>query len=156
MKGTADAFRSRIAQEDRLLNDRTHLFLVGCSILIIAVAIPKDLTLSLVASITGLLVTLCWFGCSWQNRKVIKHLTRNYLRYPHNEVEAVVQAALPRGGRCLRPTSLIGIWLPLVFLVVWLTLISVFSCRLIHLADPDPRDEANGPPASVVSLHSPP
>jgi hypothetical protein len=158
MKGTADAFRSRIAQEDRLLNDRTHLFLVGCSILIIAAAVPKDLTLSLVASITGLLVTICWFFCSWQSRKVIAGLTRNYLtQYPNSEIEAVVQSALPRPGRWLRPTSLIGIALPSVFLIVWIALICVFSCRLIHPADPaDPQNEVSGPPAPIVSLHVPP
>ena len=126
-------YRERIILEDNLLISRTTIFLVTNGILLTAVSIANDPIVGILIAILGLVITVFWFICSWQNWKVIKNLTIKNLKANKNApdpVEEVVQKSLCKHG-WRRPTDIIAKPLPAVFLVIWTAIIIVYIFRIV-------------------------
>ena len=118
-------FRKRIMREDDLLNSRTTLFLVTSGLLLTAVGLSTNPFIGLLLTVLGILVTIAWSICSWQNWKVIKHLTIEYREcHKENYIENIVHGAMFKPG-WKRPTDLIAKPLPYVFLVTWIVLLTI-------------------------------
>ena len=126
------ALQARIDAEDALLNTRTQIFLVPLSVLVGALGVAGTVSLKLCVSVLGLLVTVFWIMCSLQSWQVIKRLTVAKLTNENNgdgdaPVEKTAQEALWRVG--LRPTDVLAVMMPGVFLAVWTI------STLVHLAE---------------------
>lgn len=127
----ASEFRQRIMREDDLLNTRTTVFLVTNGLLLTAVGISDEFLFRLILSILGTIVTILWLILSWQNWNVIKQLTIEYRkRHSENYIEGIVQKALFRYG-WRRPTNLIALPIPIIFLMTWIALLVIYSLKLI-------------------------
>ena len=124
-------FRERIKREDDLLNTRTSLFLVTNGLFLAAVGLSFDPLIQLIIITLGLIITITWLISSWQNWKVIKHLTIAYRKDHHsNYIEEIVQNALFRSG-WKRPTDLLAKPLPLAFMITWLVLLTISIIQII-------------------------
>jgi hypothetical protein len=69
-------------------------------------------------TLLGLAISIPWAMCSWQSWKVIGRLTQASALFTDDEVEKMVQSVLFRPG-WKRPTDLLAILLPRVFMVAW-------------------------------------
>lgn len=125
----AGDFRRRIVREDDLLNSRTTLFLVTSGLLLTAVGLGEDELIKISVSTLGIIVTTGWLMTSLQNWSVIANLTREYRKHHAGDyIERIVQdSLLPPGWR--RPTYIIAIILPMVFLITWMFIMIVYLYR---------------------------
>jgi hypothetical protein len=141
-------FRKRIEFEDGLLNSRTSVFLIVNSLWLAAIGIGIDQNLRLGVVVFGLIVSLIWLICSLQSFLVIRGLTKVYLTliktggtfYADDIVQNQlsrpkwifvknpnrlkgIRRTLKRIRLWLRPTNLLAVWLPGLFLIAWIGLL---------------------------------
>lgn len=127
-----EKFRDRIKVEDRLLNERTNIFILSNSLWLLVVGFIQDLRLPFIC--VGIFICFFWLVCSTQSMRVIAYLTRKYLdklkeigdpNMDNNQklVENIVQSALPHFEYRMRPTDILSIWLPFVLIEGWLLLL---------------------------------
>jgi ABC-type amino acid transport system permease subunit len=105
----ADEIRKRIQVEDELLNSRTTIFLATNGLWAAAAGISTTFHLQIGIGILGVLVSTMWVMCSWQSWKVIRSLTRKYLKslkgQPEDQAEYKVEKTFrmrsggPDGGQ---------------------------------------------------------
>lgn len=126
-----EKFRDRIKVEDRLLNERTNIFILTNSLWLLVVGFIQDLRLPFIC--VGIIICIFWLVCSTQSMRVITYLTKKYLDkleeigYPYIDInqkliENIVQSALPHFEYRLRPTDIFSIWLPFLLIEGWLLL----------------------------------
>ncbi len=127
-----EKFRDRIKVEDKLLNERTNIFILANSLWLLVVGFIQNLRLPFIC--VGIFICFFWLVCSIQSMRVIAHLTRKYLNKLKNIgdvnldenqklVENIVQSALPHYEYRSRPTDILSIWLPFLLLEGWLLLL---------------------------------
>ncbi len=125
-------FRKRIEIEDKLLNERTNIFILTNSLWLLVVGFIEDMRLPFI--FIGIFICVFWLICSIQSRRVIGHLTGKYLnsleKYGDKHlddnqqlVENIVQSALPHHEYRIRPTEILSVWLPFLLLEGWLLLL---------------------------------
>ena len=111
--------RAKIASEDQLLFARTGVFLTTNSFLLAILALPPPEKRP-AFYILGPLVAVLWLSCSTQSARVLYALTA-HIQGDLTALEKIVyNATWP--FHWLKNTFLIGIVLPLMFLITWLIL----------------------------------
>ncbi len=127
----ASEFRHRIMREDDLFNTRTTVFLITNGLIMTAVGISGEVSIRLVLSILGTLITIAWLMCSFQSWKVIRKLTIKYRKHdPDNYIENIVQDEMFK-RRWKRPTDLMAKPLAITFLITWLVLLVFQVLKLL-------------------------
>ena len=119
--------RDRIAIEDSLLNSRSTLFLAINGIWVTAIGIGNTHKyMSLSISILGFVFSLMWLLCSIQSKRVIVTLNENNLENNQDDkIEMLIENLLFK-IKAFRPTEIIGVWLPCIFILFWLIIIFLF------------------------------
>jgi hypothetical protein len=126
-------YRKIIIREEGLLNSYSSVFLITSGLLLTAFEISDDATARLILSFLGLIITITWSLCTWQNWKVINELTHDYRKiYNINYLEEIVQNAMFKSG-WRRPAFLISRVLPIIFLLTWLLFFILHMLRLFEL-----------------------
>jgi hypothetical protein len=124
--------RERIKDEDSLLNSRTNIFLVVNGIGFVAIGLDKFVALNSAAlCLLMSLIDLIWFLCSRQSIKLLSALTK-LLRFvdPEDSVEGLVQDLLGRRWKhWIRPTTILAVYLPILKILVWITLVVVIILK---------------------------
>ena len=116
--------RQMIVLEDSYLQERTNIFLVASGLLVTAAGVSNDSSFQLVIALLAIVVCVFWFLCAYQSYKIVVYLHAQYAeRYHDDEFASAIQGMLFR-NRFLRPTELLSLVLPMVFLFTWLILIS--------------------------------
>jgi hypothetical protein len=130
---TVKAFRKRMIREEDLLHSRSSVFLITSGLLLTAFSISDYTTIRFIISFLGIIMTIFWALCSWQNWRVIKMLTTEYLRQNHDdEIENMVRKVTPKPG-WRRPTDLIAKVIPMTFLLTWIILLILHLLKLLRL-----------------------
>jgi len=127
----AQEFRERIVREDDLLDSRTTLFLVTNGLLLTAIGLSKDNPIQILISVLGCIVTSGWILTSFQTWRVIRNLTRDYLKqYKRKYIEKIVRESMFKPG-WRRPSNIIAIIIPIVFLITWICILLVYILRSV-------------------------
>ena len=112
--------RARIEHEDKLLNQRTAIFLTANGLGAVAIGLntleKADILLVVVASVVNIL----WLLCGIQNVLVLKNLTTEYIQNSKDAIDAIVRKSTICIPLAFNPSNILGIYLPLVVLAAWL------------------------------------
>ena len=123
----AQEFRERIVREDDLLEARTTLFLVTNGLLLTAVGLGKDTLVQILISLLSSIVTFGWIITSFQSWRVIRNLTKAYYtKYKQDYIEKIIRESMFKPG-WRRPTNIVGLIIPNVFLITWICILLVYS-----------------------------
>jgi len=118
----ASELRRRIEIEDELLNSRTTIFLGINGLWAAVVGVSDERGIQTGVAILGIIVTCMWLTCSVQSWQILRRLTKTYLQSAKlgegQSVEKIVHDVLRR-YRHFRPTNILAVWLPGLFLLVW-------------------------------------
>lgn len=123
-----EKIRKRIEKEDSLLNSRSTIFLAVNGIWLSAISLKKDLdTFQIIIPVCGIIISTMWFLCSIQSTRIIAALNRKYLEVNQDDsLEKFIDGKL-FSRTFLRPSELIGQWLPLLFIIIWAVILFLFS-----------------------------
>ena len=123
-----EKIRKRIEIEDSLLNSRSTIFLVINGIWLSAISLKKDLdTFQIIIPVCGIIISIMWFLCSIQSTRIIAALNRKYLEVNQDDsLEKFIDGKL-FSRTFLRPSELIGQWLPLLFIIIWAVILFLFA-----------------------------
>lgn len=125
-------YRARIEFEDGLLNERVNVFLVLNGLGAGALGLSKEYTVQIMIAIVVIAVNLLLWLCTFQTVLVIRNLTSEYILSANDPIDDRVRQTMKRWPRKIRPTYILGVWLPLVLLLGWLVgliLLIVTVCR---------------------------
>ena len=118
-KKYSEKIRERIKVEDNLFNSRPTIFLAINGIWVSAAGINSQADLPIVFNLLGLAFSILWFICSMQSWRIIKKLNEDYIKSNNiNPLENIVDNCLCK-IKWLRPTEIIGLWLPISFIIAW-------------------------------------
>jgi hypothetical protein len=123
-----EKIRKRIEIEDSLLNSRSTIFLVINGIWLSAISLKKDLdAFQIIIPVCGIIISIMWFLCSIQSTRIIAALNRKYLEVNQDDsLEKFIDGKL-FSRTFLRPSELIGQWLPLLFIIIWAVILFLFA-----------------------------
>lgn len=115
-----DRFRNRIEHEDGLLNTRVNIFLVLNGLGAASLGLSKTYAAQIIISVVVIIIDLLLWLCTAQTAFVIRDLTSEYVRDANDPIDKRVRRAIKWVPIGLRPTSILGLWLPLVLFIGWI------------------------------------
>ena len=122
--------RKRMYEQSIHLNNRTNNFLLVNSILIAGSQLNKNTIISISIIVVGFILAIFWFLTSFQSKAIIKNLAIAYHQNDDDIDRLIEEKKLPIG---FRPTDILAIWLPLIFLLLWIVLFLIYSDYLNDL-----------------------
>ena len=130
-KSYSQEIRKRVEKEDTLFNSRSTIFLAINGIWLSAAGISSNSSIfQIILPASGIIISIFWYICSRQSISIIAGLNEKYLELePDDELEDYINNRLS-SNFSLRPTEIIGKWLPIIFMVVWIILFIYQSYQL--------------------------
>ena len=116
----------RLEEAEKLLAQRTQMFLIPITILVNALAHADNERLKTGVSVLGLVVTVIWWVCAWQTYSLLTLLRK---RKEPEPLDTLTNAA--HGP--FRASWLTAYALPTVFAVAWFIATVVHACRWSQL-----------------------
>jgi hypothetical protein len=115
------SLRRRIEYEDQQLSSRVNILLVTSGLGAAAVGLASDSLARLAISVLALAVTSLLFLCTLQTALMIRRLTSTYISGSPSPVDHCVRSALGWLPRWMRSNFILGVWVPLVLLLGWIS-----------------------------------
>jgi hypothetical protein len=121
--------RTRIEYEDGLLNMRVNIFLVLNGLGAALFGLSKSTNIQITIAIIVILINVLLWLSTIQTSIVIRNLTREYLTNANDPIDMCVRNSIKWIPRYLRPTYILGVWIPLILIISWIsyTVFIVFS-----------------------------
>lgn len=121
--------RTRIEYEDGLLNMRVNIFLVLNGLGAALFGLSKSTYIQITISIIVILINVLLWLSTIQTSIVLRNLTRVYLTNANDPIDMCVRNSIKWIPRSLRPTYILGVWIPLILIISWIsyTVFIVFS-----------------------------
>jgi len=122
-------YRNRIEYEDNLLNERINIFLVINGLGATAFSLADSYGVKLILTATIILVDMFLSICIMQTAIHIKNLTIEYMEDANDPIDMRVRYSLNWVPIFLKPTPILGLWLPIIITSSWLLCIIILLCN---------------------------